>query len=484
MKLITILLQIIFIFQSSIIYAQSIELDKTLGLEYANQVIQEQGVYQDEKLTAYVDGVGQKLVNQLEKRQFDYQFRIVPQIEPNAFALPGGYVFITTGLLSIIRTEDELAGILSHEIIHAHNRHSIAQMKKGILPKILELPGDIISIISKDLGAIFNAPIKTTNALYMASYGRKKETEADLEGMELAVKAGYTPTALKDILHRMTTSIELVTGEQEQHSYFNDHPYTPNRESDIELKASFMPLVKQNDQNGQYLHQVDGVLFGNSIHQGVFNRYEFLHPDLQFKVTFPKEWMLTNTDEYFGGYSQNYKEGIIINLEKETDVTQAVLSFTEKLSDKEKSLLVEKVAFDHGNDKGFRMSFRATLKKQENYANIGWVKVNGQVYRISNFSDSPTLKNFNKVIASFKKMGDDDYEKIKTKKISIVKSNKGETLQKLCKRSGNISDIQLIEVLNDKKADQKLEKGESIKIVKKYPYTSEKEIRHDIKIMK
>ncbi|OHX67068.1 M48 family metalloprotease [Flammeovirga pacifica] len=482
MKTIALLLQIIFVFQFSSLIAQNIELDKTLGLEYANQVAQEMGVYQDEEMTEYINCVGQQLVSQLEDKQFNYQFRIVPQVEPNAFALPGGYVFITTGLLSIIQSEDELAGILAHEIIHAHNRHSISQMKKGILPKLLELPGELIGIISKDLGDIFNAPIKASNALYLASYGRKKETEADLEGMDLAARAGYNPVALKAILHRMTDVIELVTGEEEKKSYFSDHPYTPKRESDIETKASFMIHGSTANKKEQYHQAIDGVLFGNSVTQGVFEGSEFMHPELSIKVKFPDKWLLINQPEYFGGYSQDSRKGVVISIEEETEVMEASKKFIEKLSDKEKGHISSKGFFPHREENGYRISFAVKSKAQENYANIGWVKANGRVYRISNFSDDSSLKIFERVSVSLIALGDNDGERIHTQKVAIVKVKAGETLKYLCKRNNNVASLKLIEVLNDLKADDHLKEGQGIKIVKKYAYTSEVKIHHDVKI--
>ncbi|WP_281615456.1 M48 family metalloprotease [Flammeovirga sp. SubArs3] len=463
--------------------AQSIELDKSIGREYANKVIHEIGVYQDKALTDYINSVGQHLVDQLENKQFDYEFRIVPEVEPNAFALPGGYVFITTGLLSIIQTEDELAGILSHEIIHAHNRHSIAQMKKGILPKLLELPGDLLGVINKDLGTFFNAPIRSTNALYMASYGRKKETEADLEGMELSLKAGYNPESLKDILHRMTEVVALITGESESKSYFNDHPYTPDRESKISLQASFMIQNKDYHNKKNYHTQIDGLLFGRSATYGVFNGNIFMHPTLSIKVELPDQWLLVNEKEFVGAYSQNQKEGIVITLEKDqNDVMESVLAFSDKLTDKEKTCIVDKGYFSHHEKDGYSLSFKSSDKSNESYVHLGWVSVNNRIYKISNFSSSPAKEVFMDVITSLGDLTSEEKLSIQTQKIAIVKVKKGETLEQLCQRTNNSFQLLLIGFLNDKKREQTLVEGENIKVIQKYPYTTETSIDYTVRI--
>ena len=177
------LLVITVLFLPLILYSQSIELDKELGEQNAKMVELQMGIYEDVEKTEYIRRIGNRLISQLEDPLFDYQFHLVPDMAPNAFALPGGYVYVTTGLIPILESEDELGCILAHEIIHANSRHSIKQLKKSILPRLLEVPGNLIGLLNKDLGALFNAPIQTSNALLLASYSRGFETEADIEGI-------------------------------------------------------------------------------------------------------------------------------------------------------------------------------------------------------------------------------------------------------------------------------------------------------------
>lgn len=112
------------------IKADSYKLDRQLGAENAQMVASEMGIYQDNALTAYVNQVGQRLVAQLEEPMFDFKFYVADDPTPNAFDLPGGYIYVTRGILTLINSEDELACVLGHEIIHAPERHAIKQMKK------------------------------------------------------------------------------------------------------------------------------------------------------------------------------------------------------------------------------------------------------------------------------------------------------------------------------------------------------------------
>ena len=215
--------------------SQSIDLDKKLGAENAELVEAQMGLYMDKELTDYVRKIGDRLVDELDKNPFEFQFHIADEGVPNAFALPGGYVYVTRGLLSLITKEDELAGVMGHEIIHVTQRHSIKQMRTSVLPRMLEIPGAIVgTVVNEDLGNLLNMPISTSNTLLLSSYGRKHESESDNKGVTLASKAGYDPGALKSILDRISKTIEAITEEEEKKSYFSSHPYTPDRIKNID----------------------------------------------------------------------------------------------------------------------------------------------------------------------------------------------------------------------------------------------------------
>lgn len=148
---------------NTLVGGQNIKLDKELGAQNAQMVESQMGIYPHKEMNAYVEAIGQRLVAELDDPMFDYQFQIVDDPIPNAFALPGGYVYVTRGILSLITTEDELACVMAHEIIHVTRRHSIKQLRNSILPRMLELPGKIIgNVVNEDLGNLLTAPVETS----------------------------------------------------------------------------------------------------------------------------------------------------------------------------------------------------------------------------------------------------------------------------------------------------------------------------------
>ena len=165
--------------------------DARVGRETAVDVKAEMGVLEDPALAAYVDGIGRKLLRGIPLRGFDYQFYVVDMIEPNAFALPGGYIFISRGLLALANNEDELACVIGHEITHAARRHAAAQQAlQSRLPPLM-MPG---------------------SAAKFASYSREMEREADEGGQILCAAAGYDPMGMSTFLTSLAMSTRLRQG--------------------------------------------------------------------------------------------------------------------------------------------------------------------------------------------------------------------------------------------------------------------------------
>ena len=128
------------------------------------------GIYNHQVTQKYIEQLGNKIAAQIEADlPFKFSFQLVNMVEPNAFSLPGGYVYVSRGLLPMLNSEDELACILGHEIAHIVRRHSAQQMKKSIVPTLFTLPGLLVGgIISPELGAIINAPINAAGSIYLA----------------------------------------------------------------------------------------------------------------------------------------------------------------------------------------------------------------------------------------------------------------------------------------------------------------------------
>lgn len=277
--------------------------ETAVGTAMSQEVADQIGLYQDPVLGRYVDSVGQRLVTRLGATPYTFRFAIVDQFEPNAFASPGGYIYISRGLLAQMNNEDELAGVLAHEISHVTRRHHARQVGRSIGAGLFTLPGRAIGVVSEDLGNMINTPIEYAGQVYLASFSRGQETEADQYGLSLAASAGYRPLALADALEGIERTLYLLTGERHQATYLDTHPTTPQRVADINsLAASLVvaadaPLANPN----QFRWNLDGLWWGpQNPQQGVFVDQTFLSADLDFSVQFPSGWETVNTPRFVG----------------------------------------------------------------------------------------------------------------------------------------------------------------------------------------
>ncbi len=155
---------------------QNIDEDKAMGRKIAREVEMKMGLYEDPKLTAYVKKVGKRVAEIHEDQRFDYTLEIVDLHEVNAFAIPGGGIYVSRGLLAATNNESELAHVISHEVIHVSRRHSARQMARSRLPALLSFPGKVVgAVLSERLGDIVNSPLYLTSGAIISKHGRHDE---------------------------------------------------------------------------------------------------------------------------------------------------------------------------------------------------------------------------------------------------------------------------------------------------------------------
>lgn len=295
------------------------EQETRAGSSISQQVADQIGLYMDPELERYLDNVGQRLVDSLGETPYQFQFALVDQAEPNAFATPGGFIYVSRGLMVQMNDEAELAGVLAHEISHVTQRHHVRQAGRSIGAGLLTLPGRAVGVVSKDLGNMINTPIEHAGKVYLSSYSRSQETEADAYGMRLASKAGYDPLALADALEGIENTVYLLTGEHHEANYLDSHPTTPQRVADIDRLANELdtsPVAPIANQEQLYA-KLDGVWWGpQNPQQGIFKDNLFLSADLGLAITFPQQWETVNTPRFVGAMEPEGKAYLALGLNK------------------------------------------------------------------------------------------------------------------------------------------------------------------------
>ena len=252
-----------------------------IGQSGNKQIILQYGIYQDKSLQLYINELGQKLVSKLTNKEFRrFYFQLVDSSEINAFALPGGYVYVTRGLLAALNTESELAAVIGHEIAHVTLHHGAKLMIRSIGSQILSLGGAIAS--PQNAGqwlAISSAFFQQINM----GYGREAELESDSQGMMNAVEAGYQSVAMVNFLKNLRMQ-EVMSG-QAYHGFQASHPETKERIIKASILASslsrkFTTAVKNKND---YILKLKGLVYGGKKNTKDRGKYKARYLDI-YKV--------------------------------------------------------------------------------------------------------------------------------------------------------------------------------------------------------
>jgi len=448
--------------------SQNIEYDKKLGKENAQTVKEQMGIYNNPAMTAYVRSIGNRLLNHLDNKLFDYEFNLVPSAEPNAFALPGGYIFVTTGLIPILQSEDELACIIAHEIIHSNNRHSVKQMRKGILPGLLAIPGAILGIVNDNLGSIFQAP----SHLMVAGYSRKYETEADVEGVALASAAGYDPNALKAALTRMTKAIEVYTGSEEEKSYFSDHPYTPDRVTKIDKEIAEVEIKTTPPIQEQFAKQFNGILFGNDPKYGVIDGQIIMNPTLNLYLNFPKDWSIAIEPGRMAGVSSAQDAAIVFAEEVEfKDAETAANTFIKNIPpNQQQNVMKDVYKKPDGSATGSLIAMKESTKEGLVFAHVLWLPHQNKLLKIVAISTKEQLTTLKGIVDNMRTLNAKEKSSIYSRYMTAVQTTDGESLKQVSSRTDNQLPMNLLEAINDSKEAEVLEKNSWVKVIKKKAY--------------
>ena len=460
---------------SAQLFGSSVKDDKETGAKMDVIVEEQIGYYNSGDLTNYLSEIGNRLVGELKKKQFDFQFKIVEQRAPNAFAIPGGYVYFSRGLLPLANTEGELACVLGHEITHVTERHSTKQAERGIFSNVLKIPGNLVgAFVGQDIGNLINSPINLMGSLGLSSYSRKHETEADEKGMELAAKAGYDPVKLGTLLQQLEKDVEMQTGHKSEFSFFSSHPMTDDRVENIEKEAEDLKISKREgiaESREEFLMKLDGLCYGVNPATGVFHEEKFLHPDLGFTITFPKEWKFKNTPSAVGAYTEE-QDGLIFiaGIGQATDPEKIGEQFVKKIK-KENGVVPERAEKkDLNSFPAYVVVIRDNSGKQPAHFYYLWVTMGDLTYNLIGGGLDSYYDMLASTVKSLRPITEAERKSITINRIRLAKAKEGESISDLCSRTDNVWKPEYTAMINELDASVKLSEGQLIKIAKQEPY--------------
>jgi predicted Zn-dependent protease len=284
-----------------------------IGRQMHGEILKEMPIYQDADIQNYVNKIGQAVAKTSHRNNLSYSFTVIDSPDINAFALPGGFIYINRGLLTYLNSEAELAAVLGHEIGHVTARHSVRQHSASVVATGVSA---VLTILSGEraVGDLTN----TAGAAIVSGYGRDHELEADSLGAEYLFNAGYDPQAMIKVIgvlkdqEEFSRSKAQQEGEQVQsyHGLFATHPRNDTRLQQSVAKAGKLSTKYKNTGEADFRKHIQGVEFGDSTQSGVRRANRFYHKPLGFTFAFPTGWKMQNTQAAVVVYPQQ-KDGFL-----------------------------------------------------------------------------------------------------------------------------------------------------------------------------
>ncbi len=271
-----------------------------LGRKTSKEVLQHYIVYDNPELQAYVSRVGEELARNSHRNNLVYRFTVLDSKDVNAFALPGGYIYITRGLMAYLNSEAELAAVIGHEIGHVTARHSVRQYSAA---QMTGIGTALASIFIPGMNQVGSQVLQVMGSALLRGYGREHELEADQLGAEYVARTNYDSDSMLDVIQVLKDqeTFESQRAEAEgrepriYHGLFSTHPDHDTRLQEIVASASkYQSQTVSRKGEEEYLDQVDGLIFGDSPQQGITRGNNFYHESLGVGITFPKQWNVTN----------------------------------------------------------------------------------------------------------------------------------------------------------------------------------------------
>lgn len=269
-----------------------------LGKNYHPKIIKQYGSYEDPELQTYTQKIGEELAVVSHRNKLIYRFNILDSPVVNAFALPGGYIYISRGIMAYMNSEAELAGVLGHEIGHVTARHSVRQQAASTATNIFGMAVAVKtgSRAASDLAQLFGGAL-------VSGYGREHELQSDRLGAEYLAQSGYDPENMLGVIGLLKNQEEFEAlrakeeGREAQtyHGVFATHPDNDKRLQEVIRAAQKFKITASKDAGREpFLKRIDGMIFGENEKHGISRQNLFYHPVLGFTFTQPKDWRIDN----------------------------------------------------------------------------------------------------------------------------------------------------------------------------------------------
>ena len=445
------------------------EKEIAMGKEAAPQIAASMGLYDDDDLQRYVEAIGLRMAAASERPHLPWQFRVIDDSAVNAFAVPGGFIYVTRGILAHMSNEAELAGVIGHEIGHVTARHSVSQMTRQQLASYGLGIGVIgLSVLGQpDLAQALGQAAGTGAQLLFLKYGRDDETQSDDLGLRYMTAAGYAPSEMPKVFHTLGRQTE-ETGGARVPEWQSTHPAPENRVTRIQGEIAKLPPARREGRvdAGPYLQHLDGIVFGADPRAGFFDGANvFHHPELAFRVRFPLGWKTANQTTAVLAVSPEQDAMLQVGLAKQKTAKAAAEAFFSQ-----QGLQTGGVGSAPQNGlTAFGGNFAANTQQGPVQGRAAFVEHGGHVYQLIGFAPQPRFQArsqaLGSAIASFARETDPKVLAVKPWRVEIVTPPRAMSIQEFASAYPGPVGASELAIINEIDPGQSYAAGKPVKRV-------------------
>jgi predicted Zn-dependent protease len=419
--------------------AQEVE----LGRQAAQEAQQQIGLVRDPELQQYVSRIGLALAAKSERPELPWQFQVVDDPSPNAFALPGGFIFVTRGMLTLMTSEAELASVLGHEIAHVTARHSVNQISKQQLAQLGLGLGGILFPTVQELSPAIGSGL----GLLFLKYGRDDERQADELGYAYALAGGYDVSEFGDVFEALGRASDGQAGALP--NWLASHPSSEERVKTARARAAATPpSANAREGRNDFLRQIDGLVYGKNPRDGFFRDGTFYHPDLQFQVRFPSGWQGQNLTQAVVAAAPDGAAAVELTLVPAKSAEEALRGFATQQGlqvGAARRLTVNGLP-------AASAEFAAQAQQTQVRGLVIYVEHRERVYQLVGYTAAQRFAAHSGAIVaaleSFAPVRDASILNVQPSRIEIVQLDRAQTLADFAQRYKSSIDVQQLAVIN------------------------------------
>ena len=417
-----------------------------MGKQASQEVAQSIGLYNDAAVQSYVSDLGKRMAATTERPNLPWEFHVVDDASVNAFALPGGFIYVTRGLMTSINDEAELATVVGHEIGHVTNRHSVQQISKA---QLAQLGLGIGSILSSDI-ARFGQLASAGLSILFLKYSRDAENQADQAGFRYALKQDYDVREMSKVFETLDR-LSQSSGGGKLPEWLATHPNPGNRIKHIQqmLDTTHVDLGRAQVNRDSYLRRVQGMTYGEDPRQGYFEGTQFYHPQMRFQLRFPDGWQVQNTPAAVAAMSPNQDAILQLGLAGKGSPEQAAQQFLSQ-----QGVQAGQSSTSSINGLPAASSYFQAQTEQGNIQGIvSFISYGGQTFGLMGYTPAGKLGSYDQVfqstIRSFGELRDASKINVQAAKIELIKLNRDMTLEQFNAQNPSTVPLEELAIINE-----------------------------------